>query len=444
MKRILSFVLCVMMLFATLLPVLSLSVSADDEDYFLKADEEEKVKYMDRDMVQKLFNASKNSVTDVYVSSEGKSLPYRMYVPADYDPEKSYPLVLFFHGAGERGNNNNHVFTQDSIMNRLLGPDERKNHPCIILAPQCNAETKDYKWVLTDWTPGTYDHTKIQKSPYMTAAEELLDKVIAEYSVDESALYVTGMSMGGFATWDIISRNPDKFAAAIPICGGTDEAYLENLKDFPITTFHAVDDTIVRNTGTLKAVEVLKDNKNFHYFEYASGGHLIWSTAYKTPGLTTWLFAQKKSVTASYAETENVTLTGPESVLRGSSLTVQYVVPEGYELSEIAYGENKITEFENKNTGSVVIEKFYGGEVKATVKEASVDVPSEPSVAPTPTPPVSEKESLPVSSEAGKEDDPTEQETNIRITTILLAVGVPVVIIAAIVIVAVLVLKKKK
>ena len=189
---------------------------------------------------------------------------------------------------------------------------------------------------------------------------------------------------------------------------------------------------------------MLKDNKNFHYFEYASGGHLIWSTAYKTPGLTTWLFAQKKSVTASYAETENVTLTGPESVLRGSSLTVQYVVPEGYELSEIAYGENKITEFENKNSGSVVIEKFYGGEVKATVKEASVDVPSEPSVAPTPTPPVSEKESLPVSSEAGKEDDPTEQETNIRITTILLAVGVPVVIIAAIVIVAVLVLKKKK
>lgn len=73
----------------------------------------------------------------------------------------------------------------------------------------------------------------------MTAAEELLDKVIEEYSVDETSLYVSGISMGGYGTWDIISRNPDKFAAAIPVCGGIDESYMEGLKGMPIRTFHA-------------------------------------------------------------------------------------------------------------------------------------------------------------------------------------------------------------
>ncbi len=249
--------------------------------------EESYLRYGD---VKRILLKSENSVADTYTSTEGQSLPYRLYVPDDYTPEKHYPLVIFFHGAGERGTDNNHLFLGGSIFQRLLMPSEREKHPCLILAPQCPT---DSQWVLSDWGPGTYDHTQIQKSPYMTAAEELIDQVIADYAVDENALYVSGLSMGGYGTWDLISRHPDKYAAAIPICGGIDAAYMNGLKGFPIRTFHASDDPVVNCVGTRKAAEMLKDHGDFAYTEFETGGHLIWDTAYATPDLMDWLFAQR-------------------------------------------------------------------------------------------------------------------------------------------------------
>ncbi len=246
------------------------------------------------DKVEMFFTKSKNSVTDVYKSTKGTSLPYRLYVPANYDETKSYPLVLAFHGAGECGTDNTHIFRGGSILQRLLVKTTPTDYPCIILAPQC--KDTNSKWVSTDWGPGLYDHTKIKTSPYMAAAEELLDKVISEYSVDTARLYVTGISMGGYATWDIISRNPDKFAAAIPVCGGIDPSYMEGLKEMPIWTFHCNGDTIVSSAGTKKAAELLADNPNFKYTEYNSTNHDAWSQAYAENDLLEWLFAQKKDI----------------------------------------------------------------------------------------------------------------------------------------------------
>ena len=282
MKKIFLFLLCTLMICTCLCPFFATVSSAEDD-----------VTVLSYSLVERFFNASENSVTAVFKSSKGVSLPYRMYVPKDYDASKSYPVVLYFHGAGERGNDNTHIFRGGSILQRLLMPEERKNNPCIIIAPQCAANSQ---WVLSPWDPGTYDHTKIQVSPYMSAAEELLDDVIKNYSVDTSRLYVSGISMGGFGTWDLISRNPKKFAAAIPVCGGIDESYMEGLKGMPIRTFHAADDPIVSCAGTVRANQLLKDHGDFLYTEYATGGHLIWDKAYGTGGLTTWLFAQKKDV----------------------------------------------------------------------------------------------------------------------------------------------------
>ncbi len=274
--------------------------------------EESYLRYGD---VKRILLKSENSVAEVFVSSEGASLPYRLYVPDDYDPTKSYPLVLFFHGAGERGTDNNHLFLGGSILQRLLMSSEQEKHPCLILAPQCPV---DSQWVLSDWGPGTYDHQKIQPSPYMTAAEELLEQVIADYSVDEKALYVSGLSMGGYGTWDLISRHPDRFAAAIPVCGGIDERYMEGLKGFPIRTFHAADDPVVSCVGTRKANELLKDHGDFLYTEYPTGGHLIWDTAYATADLMDWLFAQRlggpiesETETVPESETDAQTETAP-------------------------------------------------------------------------------------------------------------------------------------
>ncbi|MBQ8911630.1 MAG: hypothetical protein IJY89_03580 [Clostridia bacterium] len=190
MKKIFLFLLCTLMICTRLCPFFATASSAEDD-----------VTVLSYSMVERFFNASENSVTAVFKSSKGVSLPYRMYVPKDYDASKSYPVVLYFHGAGERGNDNTHIFRGGSILQRLLMPEERKNNPCIIIAPQCAANSQ---WVRSPWDPGTYDHTKIQVSPYMSAAEELLDDVIKNYSVDTSRLYVSGISMGGFGTWDLI------------------------------------------------------------------------------------------------------------------------------------------------------------------------------------------------------------------------------------------------
>lgn len=284
MKRRLTLILATVLLCTLLISALALPASAA----------------VTLDSPQKLETTFKftspHNVTDVYTSTSGTKLPYRLYVPADYDESKSYPLVLFFHGAGESGTDNNHIFRGGSILQRLLTKTERTEHPCIILAPQCADTGSNGKWVSTDWAPGTYDHTKIKTSPYMAAAEELLDKVINEYSVDKGRLYVSGMSMGGYGTWDIISRNPDKFAAAVPVCGGIDESYMSGLMNMPIWTFHCVDDPIVSSAGTKKAAELLKDNPNFKYTEYNRPDHDAWNEAYATDDLIEWMFSFKKEV----------------------------------------------------------------------------------------------------------------------------------------------------
>ncbi len=350
MKRMTLYLLLVAMLAALLLPMTVFA--ADTSSKLITGDE-----------VVKTFNESKNSVKGTYRSSKGTNLPYRLYVPDDYDPNKSYPLVLFFHGAGERGEDNTLQISAGSVMQRLLNNYEKAAHPCIILAPQCTG-TNDNKWVLTPWEPGTYDHTKLSSvvSPYMQAAEELLDKVIADYSVDESRLYVTGMSMGGFGTWDIISRNPDKFAAAIPVCGGVDVTYLEVLKGMPIWTFHNDGDTIVSSQGTKLASGILKGD-NFTYTEFKSTAHDAWTAAYSTETLTEWLFSQVKESKVTYPTVEGITFNGPESVKRGAALSFNYTVKDGYGLKSLTVGGNVATFADGKAT----VDRFVGGEIKAEI-----------------------------------------------------------------------------
>ncbi|MBE6543416.1 MAG: hypothetical protein E7675_03370 [Ruminococcaceae bacterium] len=362
MKRLSAFVLALFLMCAFVLPTLPTAASADT------------AKTLSPATVKLFFNNSKNSVSDTFTSSKGTKLPYRLFVPADYDPNKSYPLVLSLHGAGEAGSDNEHVFKGGSILQRLLTTEEQKAHPCLILAPQCGSTGSGGKWVNSDWGPGFYDHTKFTISPYMVAAEELLDKVIEEYSVDETSLYVTGISMGGYGTWDIISRNPDKFAAAIPVCGGIDVSYMEGLKGMPIRTFHCKGDTIVSSAGTIKANELLKDHGDFVYTEYNSSNHDAWTEAYKTGDLMDWLFAQHTElpeVSATYTGDEGVTLEGAESIKKGESLEVKYTVKDGYVLESLTLNGNKI-EFTDAKSGSVTITGFEGGEIKAVTKKEAV------------------------------------------------------------------------
>ena len=226
------------------------------------------------------FNTYKNTNT---------VLPYRLILPDNYDDNKSYPLIFFFHGAGERGNDNKLQFFHLVQYIYDNAPED-----CIIVAPQCPLNNQ---WVDTPWSNGAYSTDTVAESNEMIAVMELLEDLEAKYSVDTDRIYAIGLSMGGFATWDIITRHNDVIAAAIPICGGGDPDKADLLKDTPIFTFHAVNDTSVPYMGTKLTVNAIKraGGDKIEYTEYATGGHGIWNQAIQTNGLLEKLFKCKLS-----------------------------------------------------------------------------------------------------------------------------------------------------
>jgi len=251
-----------------------------------------------------------------FTSSDGTPMPYRIYIPTDYDKNESYPLVIFFHGAGEIGSDNRKQVTYPySIVTRLLTEENRENHECIIIAPQAGGQ-----WVNTPWSEGNYTRSEIAESKYMTAAEELIQSIKKSYSIDSDSVYATGVSIGGFAVWDIISRHPDWFAAAIPVCGGADISYAEKLINMPIWTFHGSADTTVPVEGTREMAEAIKGagSESIIYTEYENAGHNVWNMAYVEDDLLEWLFSKTIS-----SHTQIPAATKPQE----SSATETSIVP---------------------------------------------------------------------------------------------------------------------
>lgn len=218
-----------------------------------------------------------------------QSLPYRLLVPPGYDKARHYPLLLFFHGAGERGNDNvlQLKFPPTAVFDTA---DFQKAHPCFILVPQCPLEQK---WVDMPWD-ATSGVRPPQPSAPMQMALKILDAVEAEYNIDHNRVYVAGHSMGGYATWDCVTRFPNRFAAAIPCCGGGDEATVTaEVARVPLWAFHSADDNIVPVVRTRNMIDALqKVGGAPKYTEYKDAGHLIWTRAFYEPGLFEWLFAQ--------------------------------------------------------------------------------------------------------------------------------------------------------
>jgi Dienelactone hydrolase family len=375
-----------------------------------------------------------------YKDADGNVLLYRLYKPKNYDSAKSYPLILFLHGAGERGDNNTAQvrdalhWAKDSVQNE---------HPYFILAPQCpavrpmfqlygaakgaNADyndyakseagqwkhykidlaklptgakhylaftnsaapkattppasefrnlvvyesdsphdqrhidlrkldfTKrmgkgslavsddgatltltgdirakapfehtvtpqsvlefdfrssaqgqshaialdtddffDYRWANMDWAAKKGSMGKEPSTP-MRLALEVLSQLRKEFNLDDKRLYVTGLSMGGYGTWDVIARHPTLFAAAVPVCGGADESTAPTVKDIPIWCFHGGADPVVptgRSRNMIKALEAAGGHPK--YTEYPGVGHNSWDKAYSEPQLPEWLFTQHK------------------------------------------------------------------------------------------------------------------------------------------------------
>ena len=221
--------------------------------------------------------------------SDAGELKYRLLKPKDYDTNKKYPLVIFFHGAGERGDDNAKQLVHG--MGDFASDKIRDKYPAFVIAPQCPS---DKQWVNVPWSNDKHTMPKEPSQP-MQLSLELLTALQKEFSIDASRLYVTGLSMGGFATWDIIQRKPDLFAAAAPNCGGGDAEGSKTIAKLPIWVFHGDNDTAVKTQRSRDMVAALRaaggDPK---YTEYPNTGHNSWSATYSDPKFYEWLFAQQK------------------------------------------------------------------------------------------------------------------------------------------------------
>lgn len=201
-----------------------------------------------------------------------KVLKYDLFVPSDYDGKKSFPLMLFLHGAGERGDNLNQV--------RKWGPPklvkEKKDFPFIVISPQCPKST----W----WTT------------HVDGLAQLVDDVAGKLKVNKEKMYCTGLSMGGFGTWALCAKHPKLFAAAAPICGGGKPSSALDLTKLPIWVFHGDADNVVPLSSSEKMVNAVKEagGKKIKFTVYKGVGHNSWSQAYADKELYEWLLSHSR------------------------------------------------------------------------------------------------------------------------------------------------------
>ena len=218
-----------------------------------------------------------------------KFLPYRIYSPVHEDNASPMPLVVFLHGAGERGSDNDRQLIHGA--RDLLRYSIERQEPLIIIAPQVPL---DERWVDVVWDERVHRMPE-HPSDSMDLLMGLLTELLSDSRIDTNRVYLTGLSMGGFGTWDLIARWPDTFAAALPVCGGGDTDTAVRIKDIPIWAFHGSDDTVVipeRSRDMIQALQLVGSNPR--YTEYPGVGHDSWTETYQNFEVLDWFFSQRR------------------------------------------------------------------------------------------------------------------------------------------------------
>ncbi|MBT8219980.1 MAG: dienelactone hydrolase family protein [Bacteroidia bacterium] len=195
--------------------------------------------------------------------------PYISYEPQGYDGTQDISLMIFLHGAGERG--------EDLSKVSVHGPPklvaEGKDFPCLILSPQC---PENVWWQIP-------------------RLEATLDEFLSSHTIDKKRIYLTGLSMGGYGTWEWARQFPDKFAAIAPICGGLESGNVEPLKDIPIWAFHGAKDEVVPLEESTKVIEAIKElGGQPQYTIYPEANHDSWTATYADSTFYNWFFFQHR------------------------------------------------------------------------------------------------------------------------------------------------------
>ncbi len=228
---------------------------------------------------------------EMYTAEDGFAMPYRLYIPDDYDCGKEYPLVLFLHGAGERGDDNE---KQLAIGIRHMFWEGSPAYDSIIVAPQV---ANDRRWVDIDWEYGVFNRKQVKETRELRTVMTILGQVMELCNIDKDRVYVTGISMGGYGTFDAIARYGSAFAAAAPVCGGCDpETDAKSNMRIPLWMFHGSADTTVPPVGSRLMYAKIRSmgGDKVRYTEYSGMAHGIWDNAYSDREMVKWLFSQSR------------------------------------------------------------------------------------------------------------------------------------------------------
>ncbi len=228
--------------------------------------------------------------------SQGDTLPYRILYPKGFNEKKSYPVVLFMHGAGDRGTNNWH---QLRLGGELFASEEaQKDYPAIVIYPQCPADemwTHRTKWEVPNvgWC---FDFPLGVKPPRGSEmVMELMDSLLSKPYTDKDRVYIMGISMGAISTLEYLYRFPERYAAAVVICGGNDSKYAQSYSHIPIWFFHGDRDDVVPPKYSSTLYVITKDgNPETRYTNFPDKRHDIYFETLEHPELLEWTFKQRR------------------------------------------------------------------------------------------------------------------------------------------------------
>ena len=220
----------------------------------------------------------------------GEIFNWRMSAPRYPVEGKKYPLIIFLHGSGECGTDNKRHIKLG--LPKLLHTLRVLNREAMVMAPQCQSGG----WWVEKLAMSADYRMPRKPAPAMDVMMEVISHIETSYPVDVERIYITGLSLGGFATWDAIQRYPEKFAAAVPLCGGGDVHAVKSLKNLPIWVFHGDNDKNVSVECSRRMVAALRSAgcRRLFYTEYKGVAHNCWDRAYSDQEMVSWLLDQRR------------------------------------------------------------------------------------------------------------------------------------------------------
>ncbi len=239
--------------------------------------------------VNRLLAQSSLFSHEKYINANGETLNYRLLV-SDADTISLHPLVVFLHGSGERGDDNE-AQLKWGVMN-FAKDDIMKTYRPIVIAPQC---PKDMRWGNFNLDKAGLSESNSKPTKPLKLVMELIDNLIADLPIDPDRIYITGLSMGGIGTFEAISLFPNRFAAAVPVCGAANISSSQTIAHIPLWIFHGALDSAVSPEYVQDMFKALT-NLGAHpgFTQYPETGHFAWIAAYSDPMMMNWLFRQHK------------------------------------------------------------------------------------------------------------------------------------------------------